>query len=580
MQDPVYSKLDILLERAKAYSNFLYEQMENVKLQARKKTRGAAAPPAAAAAGRAAAAAAAPAPGGDAAAEVPEGMTEEEALLREQRELAPILTGGALKGYQIKGVKWMISLFQNGLNGILADQMGLGKTVQTIGFLAHLISNRMHGPYLVVAPLSTLPNWINERAELRARHLASFEKKEAIPIIVTSFEIIMNDRKVLQRINWKYIVVDENTNCKLIRELRQLPAENTLLLTGTPLQNNLQELWSLLNFILPQVFTSLAEFNAWFDIGGKQRANDSSQDLIDKEKHSQDRGELARTALAGHASPVHFFGVLVAVAVLTDLRLDCVSLYPPVDELVGQCGKMQLLDRLLPRLKARGHKVLIFSQMTRLLDVLDYYLQERGYASFRIDGSIKTFQENTDEGFCFLLSTRAGGLGINLTAADTVIIYDSDWNPHQDMQAMDRCHRIGQTKPVHVYRLATAHSVEGRMLQVATGKLNLEHIVIEKGQFQHDKPSAGAAASGAAAKTTLEESELLALLKPQQNEQEEYIQSAEISDENLEVLLDRSDMVLDENNKPAAVPNLPPAGPGWVVITHGDKQGSILSEIS
>ena len=174
--------------------------------------------------------------------------------------------------------------------------------------------------------------------------------------------------------------------------------------------------------------------------------------------------------------------------------LDGSIMFPSAEELVEQCGKFRLLDRLLTKLKERGHKTLIFSQMTRMLDLIESYHEQKGRKVCRIDGSVP-WQErkkqmdlfNTDPDYCvFLLSTRAGGLGINLTAADTVIIYDSDWNPHQDMQAMDRCHRIGQTKPVHVLRLATAHSVEGKMLSRANSKLALEKLVITKGNFRQE----------------------------------------------------------------------------------------------
>ncbi|CAI5460068.1 unnamed protein product [Closterium sp. Yama58-4] len=608
---------------------------------------------------------------------------EEAALLREQREIAPNLTGCTLKWYQIKGVKWLISLWQNGLNGILADQMGLGKTVQTIAFLAHLMSHGIFGPFLVVAPLSTLSNWVNEvkrfvptanvllyhgpkdvRAELREKHMPR-QVREGFPIIVTSFEVAMFDRRQLQRYHWKYIVVDEghrlkNMHCRLIRELRQLPAENTLLLSGTPLQNNLQELWSLLNFILPAIFSDLHEFTSWFDLAGRQ----SGGVVFDNERRSQVVAKLHQilrpfllrrikadveqslpkkkevvlyAQLTEHQREFQdhlvqrtladFLNSTVATSmsrhrlnnVVMQLRKNCNHpdllssqfdgsyVYPPVEEMVAQCGKLKLLDRLLPQLKAKGHKVLIFSQMTRLLDILDYYLEERGHHPFRLDGSVKLDNRrqqieefNTSpEAFIFLLSTRAGGLGINLTAADTVIIYDSDWNPHQDMQAMDRCHRIGQTRPVHVYRLATAHSVECRVLDVARGKLKLEHLVIEKGQFQQDK--------AAPAKTKIDEAEVLSLLRPERSQHDELVQSAEISDENLDLLLDRSDLLLPQPTPPplAAAPaadttpaaaagdaaaasdggggekvrSLPIAGPGWEVVVAGTTASSVLSSI-
>ncbi|KAI4969001.1 hypothetical protein ZWY2020_046331 [Hordeum vulgare] len=192
--------------------------------------------------------------------------------------------------FQIKGIKWLISLWQNGLNGILADHMGLGKTIQTIGFLAHLKGNGMVGPYMVIAPLST--NWLNElsrfapsligliyhgdkvaRAELRRKFMPKKVGPD-FPIIITSFEMAMYDARLLANYQWKYVVVDQghrlkNTNYKLLRELKRIPMENKLLLTGTPLQNNLAELWSLLNFILPDIFSSHQEFESWFGFSGK-----------------------------------------------------------------------------------------------------------------------------------------------------------------------------------------------------------------------------------------------------------------------------------------------------------------------
>ncbi|XP_027189919.1 ATP-dependent DNA helicase DDM1-like [Cicer arietinum] len=181
---------------------------------------------------------------------------------------------------------------------------------------------------------------------------------------------------------------------------------------------------------------------------------------------------------------------------LLESAFDRSYFYPPVNEIIEQCGKFHLLNRLLERLFARNHKVLIFSQWTRVLDIMDYYFSEKGFEVCRIDGSVKLedrkrqiqdFNDTNSNCRIFLLSTRAGGLGINLTAADTCILYDSDWNPQMDLQAMDRCHRIGQTKHVHVYRLATAQSVEGRMLKRAFNKLKLEHVVIEKGQFHQER---------------------------------------------------------------------------------------------
>lgn len=565
---------------------------------------------------------------------------------------------------QLKGVKWIISLYQNGLNGILADQMGLGKTVQTIGFLSHLRSKGVMGPYLVVGPLSTLPNWVSEfqrwcpsfpvclyhgnrleRTQMRAERFKMGNPcPEDFPVIVTSYEIVMADRKFLARHHFKYIVVDEghrlkNFDCKLLRELKAIPTSNKLLLSGTPLQNSLPELWSLLHFLLPDVFSSLDQFQSWFDFTGivgnnaagddehaKRIADEEHRNKVVTKLHAILRPFLLRRLKsdvehnlprkkeillwADMAKPqVAFNSALVDKTcdellkkiasdggascpagqlnnVLMQLRKNCNHPdlitggldgsihFPSADELVADCGKMRLLDRLLTRLRARGHKVLIFSQMTRMLDLIAHYCDEKGLNCCRIDGSvhwqerrdqITEFNDVTTDSFVFLLSTRAGGLGLNLTAADTVIIYDSDWNPHQDMQAMDRVHRIGQTRPVHVYRLATAHSVEGKMLKRANSKLMLERLVITQGNFQEVRETNSKGAS-------LSAHELVELLKGEAAGDDSLPQSGVISDAALDVLMNRGD--LDGTSKVA--PQL--RGVGFEVIE--DKSGkSILSTV-
>ncbi|RID53854.1 hypothetical protein BRARA_G01221 [Brassica rapa] len=208
---------------------------------------------------------------------------------------------------------------------------------------------------------------------------------------------------------------------------------------------------------------------------------------------------------------------------------------------------------------------------------MDYYFSEKGFEVCRIDGSVKLeerrrqIQEFNDEkSNCriFLLSTRAGGLGINLTAADTCILYDSDWNPQMDLQAMDRCHRIGQTKPVHVYRLATAQSVEGRVLKRAYSKLKLEHVVIGKGQFHQER---------AKSSTPLEEDDILALLKDDENAEDKLIQT-DISEEDLDRVLDRSDLMITLPGETQAQEAFPVKGPGWEVVSS--SAGGMLSSLN
>jgi SNF2 family DNA or RNA helicase len=216
-------------------------------------------------------------------------------------KVTPSLVGGTLLPYQVEGLKWLLSLWENGLSGILADEMGLGKTIQIISLVAQLRSSGTSGPFLIAGPLSVLTNWIHEfqkwlptcpvllyhgskqeRQLLRSSRMPVKNAKTLqFPIVVTSFEICMIDRKFLEKYQWQYIILDEghrikNRNCKLVRELKQIPSVSRILLTGTPIQNTLEELWSLLNFVNPQIFDNLEVFQAWFgfrNIGKETQVN-------------------------------------------------------------------------------------------------------------------------------------------------------------------------------------------------------------------------------------------------------------------------------------------------------------------
>ncbi|XP_042358683.1 lymphoid-specific helicase [Plectropomus leopardus] len=592
-------------------------------------------------------------------------------------------TGGVMRWYQIEGIEWLRMLWENGINGILADEMGLGKTIQCIAHIAMMIEKKVMGPFLVVAPLSTLPNWINEFKRFtpevsvllyhgpqqeRAKLLKQIRRPQGplnmCPVVITSFEISMIDRKFLQRFQWKYLIVDEghrikNLNCRLVQELKMLPTDNKLLLTGTPLQNNLAELWSLLNFLLPEVFDDLKSFESWFDIDsiteaesvvatereqnilsmlhqiltpfllrrlksdvtlevppkkeiivyapltGKQEAfytavvNKSIAKMLGQEKnetpvvltssgrpkrHSRKVVDYAETdrdtprelekylekvgkeQLEFSSAPVldvqspldaqinlKLQNILMLLKrccnhpYLVEYPLDPATQEFKIDEqLVKSSGKFLILDTLLPALKKRGHKVLIFSQMTSILDLLMDYCYLRGFQYSRLDGSMSYSDRDENmtkfskdpEVFLFLLSTRAGGLGINLTAADTVIIFDSDWNPQADLQAQDRCHRIGQTRPVVVYRLVTANTIDQKILERASAKRKLEQMVIHKNKFKGGKAELNQS------KSCIDLDELMELLKARGTEKEVKASRGKvISDKDLELLLDRSDLL-------------------------------------
>ncbi len=463
---------------------------------------------------------------------------------------------GKMREYQLAGLNWMIRLFDHGINGILADEMGLGKTLQTISLLGYLSEYRgITGPHMVVVPKSTLGNWMNEfkrwcpmirpfkfhgNQEARAAQKAQYlDKNNAFDVCVTSYEMVIKEKNALKKFHWRYIIIDEahrikNENSRLSKVMRMFACNNRLLITGTPLQNNLHELWALLNFLLPEVFGDAGQFEEWFGSGTEgdntevvqqlhkvlrpfllrrlkaevEKNLPPKKEMILKVGMSEMQKEYYKQALQKDIKVVNSGGDRSRLLnMVMQLRKCCNHPYlfqgaepgPPFftdEHLVENSGKMVLLDKLLKKLKEKGSRVLIFSQMTRLLDILEDYLIFRRYKYCRIDGNtdgetredmIDSYNAPGSEKFVFLLSTRAGGLGINLTTADTVVIYDSDWNPQMDLQAMDRAHRIGQTKEVSVFRFCTDGSVEEKVIEKALKKLALDALVIQQGRLQENQ---------------------------------------------------------------------------------------------
>lgn len=742
----------------------------------------------------------------------------------------PKLLNCTLKEYQMKGLNWLVNLYEQGINGILADEMGLGKTVQSISVMAYLAEKyNVWGPFLVIAPASTLHNWQQEIAKfvpdlkvlpywgnakdrkiLRKfwdRKHITYTKESSFHVLVTSYQLVVQDAQYFQKIRWQYMILDEaqaikSSQSSRWKSLLGFHCRNRLLLTGTPIQNNMQELWALLHFIMPSLFDSHDEFSDWFskdieshaqsntklnedqlkrlhmilkpfmlrrvkkhvqkelgdkieldvfcDLTYRQRAyytnlrnkisvmdliekavgddqdtatlmnlvmqfrkvcnhpdlferadtwsplsfayfaetasflregqnvrvaystrnlieyrlprlicrnggrldipgdenpqagfngcfmhnllsvwktahlrNSSRQDgplsflrfvdhsfsevskagkqglferaldLIEKPNrlaryntfYADENGDYSprrsmlniverqdRVALAGittegymrnllnvsrasfeetglhltercakpaaSAPPIElfcssqgviaekqrdFFNVPARMALygfsdkteqsILESKVDTVTLpprsklppptnrkakythieVPSMHRFVSDSGKLAKLDSLLKELKQGGHRVLLYFQMTRMIDLMEEYLTYRNYKYCRLDGSTKledrrdtvTDFQNDSSIFVFLLSTRAGGLGINLTAADTVIFYDSDWNPTIDSQAMDRAHRLGQTRQVTVYRLITRGTIEERIRKRALQKEEVQRVVISGGAGAH-----------------------------------------------------------------------------------------------
>ncbi|XP_026478006.1 SWI/SNF-related matrix-associated actin-dependent regulator of chromatin subfamily A containing DEAD/H box 1 homolog [Ctenocephalides felis] len=518
-----------------------------------------------------------------------------------------------LAGYQLVGLNWLVAMHQQNMNGILADEMGLGKTVQVIAFLGYLKERCLStGTHLVVVPASTLDNWSNEferwcpmlnvvmyygspdeRRMLRINWVKGGLSE--VDVILTTYTMVSSspeERKMFRVTQMHYVIFDEahmlkNMNTQRYDNLIKIKASRRILLTGTPLQNNLLELMSLLCFVMPSLFDcqredlkSLFQKNSKTNSTVKKGEDDDDLPLFEQtqitqakkimkpfvlrrlkrdvlkdlpkktdyteqvpmtpsqklqyeqliQTFSSETGEIHANKessgmtmmmemrkLSNHPMLLRYYyddNKLQTIAkrlvadsfykgdnydyvyedllFMSDFQIHQLTMqYKSIcgmnapDDLIVSSGKFAYLDKMLEKLKSEGHRVLIFSQFVLMLDVLESYLKIRGYSYLRLDGStmvterqelIDRFNED-EEIFIFLLSTRAGGLGINLTAADTVIIHDIDFNPYNDKQAEDRCHRMGQKRPVTIYRLISKGTIEEGMLQVAREKLNLEREV-------------------------------------------------------------------------------------------------------
>ncbi|XP_052312595.1 chromatin structure-remodeling complex protein SYD isoform X27 [Populus trichocarpa] len=482
------------------------------------------------------------------------------------------LLGGKLREYQMNGLRWLVSLYNNHLNGILADEMGLGKTVQVISLICYLMETKNdRGPFLVVVPSSVLPGWETEinfwapgihkivysgPPEERRRLFKEKIVHQKFNVLLTTYEYLMNkhDRPKLSKIHWRYIIIDEghrikNASCKLNADLRHYQSSHRLLLTGTPLQNNLEELWALLNFLLPNIFNSAEDFSQWFNKPFESNGDNSADEALLSEeenlliinrlhqvlrpfvlrrlKHKvenqlpekierlvrceasayqkllmkrveENLGSIGNSKARTVHNSVMELRNICNHPYLSQLHADEVDTLIPkhfLPPIIRLCGKLEMLDRLLPKLKATDHRVLFFSTMTRLLDVMEEYLTWKQYRYLRLDGHtsggdrgslIDRFNQQDSPYFIFLLSIRAGGVGVNLQAADTVIIFDTDWNPQVDLQAQARAHRIGQKRDVLVLRFETVQTVEEQVRASAEHKLGVANQSITAGFFDNN----------------------------------------------------------------------------------------------
>lgn len=497
------------------------------------------------------------------------------AIKEEITDQSSLMVGGTLKEYQLQGIQWMVSLYNNRLNGILADEMGLGKTIQTLGLITYLMEMKENsGPFLIIVPLSTMSNWELEFArwapavtvivfkgdsKTRRQIYENVIEKNKFNVCLATYEYVVRGKNWLKRVHWQHIIIDEghrikNHESKLSLVLhKDYTSRSRLLLTGTPLQNSLTELWALLNFLLPKVFKSAESFESWFaapfaQMGvGNVSASEETAQLTEEENlliirrlHQVLRPFLLRRLKAdvlrmGEQLPDKQEHIVICdmsawqramyVKIVKSERIlfvdrhgrkrydklsnpamqlkKCVnhpylfyqdhsSMVVDSPDLWRCAGKFDMLDACLGKFLKSGHRILVFNQMTKVVDLQARLLNYRKVPFYRLDGTtppdarkgmVSDFNDPSSDVNVFLLTTRAGGLGVNLQTADTVIIFDSDWNPSMDQQAQDRAHRIGQQREVLILRMITAKSVEEDVIERASFKRGLEEKIIRAGMF-------------------------------------------------------------------------------------------------
>jgi SNF2 family DNA or RNA helicase len=468
--------------------------------------------------------------------------------LRDALALEPALPEGyaaSLRAYQLDGFRWMMRLAGAGLGACLADDMGLGKTVQT---LAMLLARAPEGPALVVAPTSVCSNWEQEAAKFAPRlkvkrfgegdREAALRKAEPFDVFICTYGLLPLEAGRLQGVEWGTVVLDEGQNIKNAftkrsQAVMDLRAGFRALLSGTPVENHLAELWNLFNFLNPGLLGTLDRFRRRFQEPIERDQDEEAvarlrrvvspfllrrtksqvvaelpprtEIVLELEPQEEERAfleALRRSSLeALEGAPGQAMQVLAS---LMRLRRACCDARLVQPDLELPSAKREAFLDLVDELRENGHRALVFSQFVDHLGLLAKALDERGVTYQYLDGStpakaraaaVRAFQAG--EGELFLISLKAGGTGLNLTAADYVIHMDPWWNPAVEDQASDRAHRIGQTRPVTVYRLVLKGSVEQRILALHDQKRQLAEDIL----------------AGGAAATKLDAEALMALLR-------------------------------------------------------------------
>ncbi|KAG2866530.1 Chromodomain-helicase-DNA-binding protein 1-like [Phytophthora cactorum] len=478
-----------------------------------------------------------------------------------------LLENVTLHDYQMTGLQWLLRKHEQRLNPILGDEMGLGKTLQVISFIAALVTSDREkkiaegGRYLVVAPLSVLPNWMEQFEQFApsistVMYIGPAKDREATQkvivaspldqplVVVTSYEMLLFDHEFFHKTVWEVMIMDEGHRLKNPKgQLHgivstRLRSKYMAILTGTPIQNDLQELFALLSILNRSICNDQKLFETTFRDYFSAKAQRLDENRQAKSKRVSKAEELMRRLLApllllrtvedvrgaftlpplsemvvhtpmSAMQRVYYKEIITRNAevlnraakaqgnrvplinILPQLRKACNHpyLFPGAEpepfvegsHLYENSGKLFVLHQILPRLKQKGHRVLLFSQSPPFLDIIQDFLTLESFAYERIDGSVRGKErwqcierfKKDPETFVFLISTRAGGLGLNLQSADTVIFADSDYNPQTDLQAIARAYRLGQTKPIHVIKFLCANTVEESIYRRTLKKMRM-----------------------------------------------------------------------------------------------------------
>jgi superfamily II DNA or RNA helicase len=453
----------------------------------------------------------------------------------------PSFVRATLRPYQLAGLAWLERLRTHDAGGVLADDMGLGKTLQTIAQLARFAATKPGKPSLVITPTSLVGNWLRELTKFAPqlgvvvyfgpqRHGKRLELASA-DVVITSYSVVLRDLDVLQALQLGYVILDEaqaikNPRSQAARCVKSLEAQHRVALSGTPIENHLGELWSLFDFAMPGLLGSEQQFKVFYanpiEHGDEERAAAlratvgpyvlrrmkeqvapelppktelvRSVELSGKQRELYESIRLAahtdvRAAIRKKGFQASTVAILDALMKLRQLCCDPRLVPGEAARFVRESAKLDLLMELLDRQLADGRRVLIFSQFTSMLALIAKQLEARRVkysvltgSTINRDKAVAMFERG--DANVFLISLKAGGTGLNLVSADTVIHYDPWWNPAAQEQATDRAYRIGQNKPVFVYRLIVAGSVEERMLALQDHKRRLANAVIGNGSTE------------------------------------------------------------------------------------------------